>query len=76
MKPKVQRLVFSPASQKLIDFLQNELQKLAKDAFRVAAQAIIDQFINAKMPLHLKNSINQAHLENDNYEQILSHLEK
>ena len=31
-KHKLQRLVFSPANQKLIDFL-DELQKLAKDAF-------------------------------------------
>ena len=51
-----QRLVFNPANQKLIDFL-DELQKLAKDAFRVAAQAIIEQFIYAKMPPHLKNQL-------------------
>ena len=48
-KHKFQRLVFNPANQKLIDFLY-ELQKLAKDAFGVAAQAIIEQFIYAKMP--------------------------
>ena len=62
-KHKFQRLVFKPANQKLIDFL-GELQKLAKDAFGVAAQAIIEQFIYAKKPPHLKKSINQAHLEN------------
>ena len=28
------------------------------------------------MPPHLKKSINQAHLENDTYEQIVSHLER
>ena len=27
-------------------------------------------------PPHLKESINQAHLENGTYEQIVSHLEK
>ena len=54
----------------------DELQKLAKDAFGVAAQAIIEQFIHAKMPPHLKKSINQAHLENDSYEQIVTHLKK
>ena len=75
VKHKFQRLVFNPANQKLIDFL-DELQKLAKDAFGVAAQAIIKQFIYAKMPPHLKKSINQAHLENGTYEQIVSHLEK
>ena len=40
-KHKFQRLVFNPANQKLFDFL-DELQKLAKDAFGVAAQAIIE----------------------------------
>ena len=74
-KHKFQRLVFNPANQNLIDFI-DELQKLAKDAFGVAAQAIIEQFINAKMPPHLKKSINQAHLENGTYEQIVSHLER
>ena len=74
-KHKFQRLVFHPANQRLIVFL-DELQKLAKDAFGVAAQAIPEQFIYAKMPPHLKKSKNQAHLENDTYGQILSHLEK
>ena len=74
-KHKFQQLVFNQANQKLIDFL-DELQKLAKDAFGVAAQAIIDQFIYAKMPPHLKKSINQAHLENGTYEQIVTHLER
>ena len=74
-KHKFRRLVFNPANQKLIDFL-DELQKLAKHAFGVAAQAIIEQFIYAKMPPHLKKSINQAHLENGTYEQIVSHLER
>ena len=70
-----QQLVFNPANQKLIDFL-DELQKLAKDAFGVDAQAIIEQFIYAKMPPHLRKSINQAHLENGTCEQIVTHLER
>ena len=74
-KHKLQRLAFNPANQNLIDFL-DELQKLAKDAFRVAAQAIIEQFIYANMPPHLKKSNNQAHLEKSTYEQIVSHLER
>ena len=74
-KHKFQQLVFSPANQKLIDFL-DELQKLAKDAFGVDAQAIIEQFRYAKMTTHLKKSINQAHLENDTCEQIVTHLER
>ena len=75
VKHKFQRLVFNPANEKLLDFL-DELQILAKDAFGVAAQAIIEQFIYAKMPTHLEKSINQAHLENGTYEQIVSHLER
>ena len=73
-KHKFQRLVFNPANQKLIDFV-HELQKLAKDAFGVAAQAIIEQFVYAKMPPHLKKSINKAHLKNGTNEQNVSHLE-
>ena len=74
-KPKYQKLVFNPANQKLIDFLE-ELQTLAKDAFGVAAQAVTEQLIYAKMPPHLNKSINQAHLENGTYEQIVTHLER
>ena len=74
-KHEFQQLVFNPVHPKSICYL-NELQKLAKDAFGVVAQAIIEQFIYAKMPSHLKKSINQAHLENGTYEQIVTHLEK
>ena len=74
-KHNFQKLVFNPGNQKLVDFL-DELQKLAKDAFGIAAHAIIEQFIYAKMPPHLKKSINQAHLENGTHEQIVTHLER
>ena len=74
-KYKFQHLVFNPANQKLTECL-DELLKLAKDAFGVAAQAIIEQFIYAKMPPHLRKSINQTHLENGTYEQIVTHLER
>ena len=74
-KHKFQKLVFNAANQKLVDF-HDELQRLAKDAFGFAAHAIIEQFIYAKMPPHLKKSINQAHLENGTYEQIVTHLER
>ena len=74
-KHKFQQLVFNPAKQKLIDFLV-EHQKLAKDAFGVDAQAIIEHVIYAKMIPHLKKTINQAHLENGTYEQIVTHLER
>ena len=74
-KHKFHKLVFNPANQKLVDFLV-ELQKLAKDAFGITAHSILDQFINAKMPPHLKKSKNQAHLENGTFEQIVTHLER
>ena len=74
-KHKFQKLVFNPANQKLVDFI-DELQKLAKDAFGIAVHAIIEQFIYAKMPPRLKKSLNQAHLENGTYEQIVTHLER
>ena len=74
-KHKFQKLVSNPLNQKLRDFL-DELQKLAKDAFGIAAHTIIEQFIYAKVPPHLKKLINQAHLENGTYEQIVTHLER
>ena len=74
-KHKFQKIVFNPANQKLVDFL-DELRKLAITAFGIAAHAITEQFICAKKPPHLKKSINQAHLENGTYEQIVTHLEK
>ena len=72
-KHKFEKLVFNPANHKLVNFL-DELQKLAKDAFRIAAHAIIEQFMYAKMPPHLKKSINQALLENGTYEEIITQL--
>ena len=74
-KHKFQKLVFNPANRRLVDFLE-EFQRLAKDAFRFAAHAIIEQFIYAKMPPHLKKSMNQAHLRNGTYEQTVTRLEK
>ena len=74
-KDNFQKLVFKPANQKLVDFL-DELQKLAKNASKNVAHAIIEQFIYAKMPPHLKKAIIQAHLENGTCEQIVTHLEQ
>ena len=53
-KHRFNKLVFKPASQKLVDFL-NEFQKLAKDAFGIAAHVIIEELIYAIVPSHLKN---------------------
>ena len=61
-KHKFQKLVFNPANQKLVDFL-DELQRLAKNAFGIAAHAITEQFIYTKKPPRLKKTINQARLK-------------
>ena len=74
-KHKFQKLVFSPANQKIVDFL-DALQKLAEDAIGIAVHAIIEQFMYAKLPPHLKKSKYQTHLEKGKYEQIVTHLEK
>ena len=37
---------------------------------------MIENLLYAKMPPHLKKSVNQAFLENGNYDQIVKHLEK
>ena len=74
-KHNFQKLVFNPANQKLVYFL-DELQKLAKDAFEIKADAIIEKFIYARLSPHLKKAINQAHLEYGTYEQIFTHLER
>ena len=48
-KHKFQQLTFNTTNQNLIDFL-DKFQELAKDAFGVAAQEIIEQIIYARMP--------------------------
>ena len=74
-KIKFQKIVFNPANQKLVDFL-DELQKLAKDTFGIVPHAIIKNFIYARMPPHPKKSKNQARLENGTYKQIVTFPEK
>ena len=57
-KHKFQKLVFNPANQKLVDFL-NELQKLAKDAFGIAVHAYhwpIHIWQNASTPEEIHKS--------------------
>ena len=68
-------MVFDPERQKLPDFLE-ELQESAEKAFGDTASQMIESLLYAKMPPHLKRSINQAYLENGTYEQIVRHLER
>ena len=74
-KHRFHRLVFDPERQKLPDFLE-ELQESAEKAFGDTASQMIESLLYAKMPPHLKRSINQAYLENGTYEQIVRHLER
>ena len=76
-KHKYQKLVFNEANQKLVEFLiVDERQKLAKDAFKKAAHAIIEQFIYTKMPPYLKKTNTQVLPEKGRCEQIVTHLER
>ena len=74
-KHRFHRLAFQPENQKLPDFLE-ELQESAEKAFGDSAHQMIENLLYAKMPPHLKKSINQAYLENGTYEQIVKHLER
>ena len=49
--------------------------KTGQKRIRKTVHVIIEQFIYAKMPPHLRKSINQAHLENGTFKQIVTHLE-
>ena len=70
-KHKFPKIDFNPANQKLVDFL-DELRKLTEDALVIAARAIIEQILSSKMLPHLKKSINQTHVENGIYQQIVT----
>ena len=74
-KHKFQKLVFNTSNEKLVQFF-DKLRRLAKQALRIAAQGIIEQIIYAEMAPHLLKSLNQAHLENCKFEQLVTHLEK
>ena len=74
-KHRFNRLFFDPENQKLPNFLE-ELQESAEKAFGDNAHQMIENLQYAKMPPHLKKSINQAYLENGTYDQIVKHLER
>ena len=74
-KHRFNKLFFDPENQKLPDFLE-ELEESAEKAFGTNAHQMIENLLYAKMPPHLKKSINQAYLENGTYSQIVKHLER
>ena len=74
-KHRFNRLAFDPENQKLPDFL-DEFHESAEKAFEENAHQLIEYLLYAKMPPHLKKSINQAYLENGTSDQIVKHLEQ
>ena len=74
-KHKWHKLTFDPNTKSLPDFLE-ELNECAERAFGDNAQHMIDSLLFAKLPPHLKRSLNLAHLENGTYDQIVAHLER
>ena len=60
-KHRFNRLFFDSENQKLPDFLE-ELRESAEKAFGDNAHQMIENLLYAKMPPHLKKSINQAYL--------------
>ena len=74
-KHKWHKLTFDPNTKSLPDFLE-ELNECAERAFGDSAQHMIDCLLYAKLPPHLKRSLNLAYLENGTYDQIVTHLER
>ena len=75
VKNKWQKLTFDPNTKSHPDFLE-ELKECAERAFGDNAQHMIDILLYAKLPPHLKRSLNLAYLENGTYDQIIAHLER
>ena len=74
-KHKWHKLTFDPNTKSLPNFLE-ELNECAEKAFGDNAQHMIDSLLYAKLPPHLKRSLNLAYLENGTYDQIVAHLER
>ena len=74
-KYRFNRLMFQRENQNLPDFLE-DLQESAEKAFGEAAPQMIEGLIYAKLPPHLKKSINKAYFEIGTYEQSVLHLER
>ena len=73
-KHKWHKLTFDPNTKSLPDFLE-ELNECAEKESGDNAQHLIDSLLYAKLPTHLKRSLNLAHLESGTYDQLVAHLE-
>ena len=74
-KHKWYKLTFDPNTKSLLDFLE-ELNQCAERAFGDNAQQMIESLFYAKLPPHLKRSLNSAYMENGTYDQIVAYLER
>ena len=74
-KHKWHKLTFDLNTKSLSNFLE-ELNECAERAFGDNAQHMIDSLLYAKLPPHLKGSLNLAFLENGTYDQIVADLER
>ena len=74
-KHKWHKLAFDPNAKSLPDFLE-ELIKCAERTFGDNPQHMIDNILYAKLPTHLKRSLNLAYPENGTYNQNVAHLER
>ena len=72
---KWHKLTFDPNTKSLPDFIE-ELNECAERTFGDNAQHMIDNLLYAKLPPHLKRSLNLAYLENGTYDQKVAHLER
>ena len=53
-----------------------ELNECAERSFGDKAHHMVDSLLYAKLPPHLKRSLNLAYLENGTYDQMVAHLER
>ena len=67
--------MFDPNTKSQSDFL-GEINECAERAFGDNAQHMIDSSLYAKLPPHLKRSLNIVNLENGTFEQLLHNLEE
>ena len=74
-KHKWNKLAFDP-NTKSLSYFSEKLNECAERAFGDSAQHMIDSLLYAKLPPHLKLSLNLVYLENGTYDQIVAHLER